>query len=94
MVQQIVATIAAAAVLSVILKSLGIPGLKGASFGQVFQGVYKQMGGFGSDQLNFASFAPGAMSTTGGCAARTVLGGNDILVSNCRSGIDISRIGG
>jgi phage shock protein A len=94
MVQQIVATIAAAAVLSVILKSLGIPGLKGASFGQVFQGVYKQMGGFGSDQLNFASFAPGALTTTGGGAGRTVLRGNDIFVSNSRSGIDISRIGG
>lgn len=94
MVQQIVATIAAAAVLSVILKSLGIPGLKGANFGQVFQGVYKQMGGFGADSLNFASFAPGALTTTGGGAGRTVLRGNDIFVSNSRSGIDISRIGG
>ena len=94
MVQQIVATIAAAAVLSVILKSLGIPGVKGANFGQVFQGVYKQMGGFGSDSLNFASFAPGAMSTTGGGSGRTVLRGNDIFVSNSRTNYDISRIGG
>jgi hypothetical protein len=94
MVAQILATAAAAAALAIALMALGVPGVKGANFGQLFQGLYKNMGGFGADSLNFASFAPGAMSTTGGGAGRTVLRGNDIFVSNSRSGIDISRIGG
>lgn len=94
MVAQILATAAAAAALAIALMALGVPGVKGANFGQLFQGLYKNMGGFGADSLNFASFAPGALTTTGGGAGRTVLRGNDIFVSNSRSGIDISRIGG
>jgi DNA repair ATPase RecN len=94
MVAQILATAAAAAALAVALMALGVPGVKGANFGQLFQGLYKNMGGFGADSLNFASYAPGAMSVGGGGAGRTVLRGNDIFVSNSRSGIDISRIGG
>jgi hypothetical protein len=94
MVAQILATAAAAAALAVALMALGVPGVKGANFGQLFQGIYKNMGGFGAESLNFASYAPGAMGTTGGGAGRTVLRGNDIFVSNSRTNYDISRIGG
>jgi hypothetical protein len=94
MIAQILATAAAAATLSLALMALGIPGVKGASFGKLFQGVYKSMGGFGADSLNFGSFGTGGTGGIAGGAGRTILRGNDIFVSNSRSGTDLSRIGG
>jgi uncharacterized protein YukE len=93
MVAQILATAAAAAALAIALMALGVPGVKGANFGQLFQGLYKNMGGFGADSLNFASYVPGG-GASGGGSGRTVLRGNDIFVSNSRTNYDISRIGG
>ena len=96
MVAQILATAAAAAALAIALMALGVPGVKGANFGQLFQGLYKSMGGFGADSLNFASYVPGGGAGGGvaGGGGRTILRGNDIFVSNSRTNYDISRIGG
>jgi hypothetical protein len=101
MVAQIMATAAAAAALAIALMALGIPGVKGLNFGQTFSGLYKAMGGVGSQFLEMGSSAPSMVGAGAGMiggaglgGGRTVLRGNDIFVSNSRTNFDISRIGG
>jgi len=101
MVAQILATAAAAAALAIALMALGIPGVKAAGFGKTFKGLYKAMGGFGSEFLDMGSTAPSMVGAGAGFiggpglgGGRTVLRGNDIFVSNSRTNFDISRIGG
>ena len=94
MVAQILATAAAAAALAIALMALGVPGVKGLNFGQTFSGLYKAMGGFGADYIDFGNPAAAGSNILGGGGGRTILRGNDIFVSNSRTNFDISRIGG
>lgn len=93
LIAQIIATAVAAATLAMALMALGVPGVKGLNFGQVFKGLYKEMGGFGADYIDFGNPAAAGSNTIGG-GGRTILRGNDIFVSNSRTNFDISRIGG
>jgi hypothetical protein len=90
MALQLAATAGAALALSIILKSMGIGA--GANIGQLFRVVGGQMGLPG---LSGSSFNPMTGAVEGGLfGGRTTLRGNDIFLSNSRSGYDLGRIGG
>ena len=88
LIKKLIATAIAAAAVAAALMALGIAPA-GASFGQVFKVVGGQMGLPGLGGLSFGS--TGAAPLGGG---RSVLRGNDIFMSNTRTGQSLGRIGG
>jgi hypothetical protein len=88
LIKKLIATAIAAAAVAAALMALGIAPA-GASFGQVFKVVGGQMGIPGLGGLSFGS--TGAAPLDGG---RSVLRGNDIFMSNSRTGQSLGRIGG
>ena len=88
LIKKLIATAIAAAAVAAALMALGIAPA-GASFGQVFKVVGGQMGLPGLGGLSFG--ATGSSPLDGG---RSVLRGNDIFMSNTRTGQSLGRIGG
>ena len=90
LIKKLIATAIAAAAVAVALMALGVVP-SGAAFGQVFKVVGGQMGlpGLGGGG-SLGDLAPSP--TIGG--GRSVLRGNDIFMSNTRTGQSLGRIGG